>query len=142
MEKTKRNNLLIVIGVVLGTTVGGWLGQKLVFVNPSFEKTMNQAANEINKKCPLLVDKETRIDNAVVLPGNVFQYNYTLVNFDRAAIDTTLLKQSIEPTILNNIKTNPLMAELRNHKTTIAYNYVDKKGIFIVRMVFTAERYN
>ena len=27
-----------------------------------------------------MVDSETRLDNTIALPGNVFQYHYTLVN--------------------------------------------------------------
>ena len=27
-----------------------------------------------------MVDNATRLDNAIALPGNTFQYNYTIVN--------------------------------------------------------------
>jgi hypothetical protein len=37
------------------------------------------AANELNKSCLMMVDQDTRLDNAVALPENVFQYNYTLI---------------------------------------------------------------
>lgn len=143
MEKAKRNqNIGIVIGIALGFTLSGFLVQRFILNTPSFEKVMVQGASEINKSCPMMVDKETRMDNAVAMPGNIFQYNYTLINYDRTSIDTSILKQSIEPVILNNIKTNPQMKQFREHKTTLAYNYVDRNGVFVVRILATPERYN
>ncbi len=143
MEKAIRNkNIGLVIGIVFGSTLSGFLVQRFVFNTPSFDKVMVQGASEINKTCPMMVDKETRMDNAVAMPGNIFQYNYTLINYDRASIDTSILKQSMEPVILNNIKTSPLMKQFREHKTTLAYNYVDRNGVFVVRILATPERYN
>ncbi len=36
-----------------------------------------EIASEINKSCPMMIDKETQFDNALAMPGKVFQYNYT-----------------------------------------------------------------
>lgn len=141
MEKSEKNIIAIVIATFFAFALIGFLVQAFI-LKPSFNKIMIRAANEINKNAPIMVDKETRMDNVVAFPGNFFQYNYRLINYDRAAIDTTLFKQSIEPNILNNIKTNPQMKLFREHRATLAYNYVDKNGVFIVRMVFTPDRYN
>ena len=48
---------------------------------------MMAAASELNKSCPMMVDQDTRLDNAIALPENVFQYNYTLVNLTKDELD-------------------------------------------------------
>jgi len=141
MEK-KNKSIMTTIGVIVGGLAGYFLVQFLFFAPPSYSKILAHAADEINKVCPIQVDQETILNNAVALPDNIVQYNYTLINYERAAIDTALLKQNMAPGIINNIKTSPQMKLFRDNKTTLAYHYVDKNGVFVVRLVFTPERYN
>jgi len=84
MEPTnnKKRNIGTVIGLAIGA-IAFVLIQQLFFKAPSFDKVMMKAASELNKTCPIMVDKETRLDNAVSLPGQIFQYNYTLVNMGK-----------------------------------------------------------
>lgn len=145
-QMKKATPVLGIIGAITGSVIGtilvGFIVQKFVFRPPSFDKVMMLAASEINKGCPMMVDKETRIDNAVALPGNLFQYNYTLINYERAAIDTTALKQAIVAGIINNVRTNPMMKQFRDHQSTIGYNYSDKNGVYIMRLLITPQQYN
>ena len=73
-----------IIGIIAGI-VAFWLtyfaAQQLFFKPASFDAAMMEAANALNKTCPIMVDQDTRLDNAVAIPGNIFKYNYTLVNF-------------------------------------------------------------
>ncbi|HMC85529.1 MAG TPA: zinc-ribbon domain-containing protein [Chitinophagaceae bacterium] len=112
-----------------------------LFFKPSFDKNMMKAASELNKSCPIMVDRETRLDNAVALPNNILQYNYTLVNFEKSMIDADTLKNRIEPSLINNVKTNPDLKVYRNNQATLAYNYRDKNGVFILKISITPEMY-
>ena len=47
---------------------------------------MMAAASEINKTCPIMVDQYTQLDNALALPDNSFQYNYTLIDISGKVI--------------------------------------------------------
>ena len=62
--------------------IGQFGGEQIygLFKKPAFDKVMMEAASEINKTCPVMVDNVTRLDNSIALPNNVFQYNYTLVS--------------------------------------------------------------
>jgi len=80
-----------------------------------FDKAMAEAASELNEICPMMVDKETRLDNAVVLPGYIFQYNYTLVNLKKSDLDIEGFTNYLRPTIVNNVRTNP---DLKSSATT------------------------
>lgn len=74
--------------------------QQLYFKTPSFDKEMMQAASEINKTCPVMIDEQTRLDNTVALPDNSFQYNYTLVNLTKAEINLDTVRKYLEPVII------------------------------------------
>ena len=130
--------ILIGIGVILFIgiiyAIGSYAGNKIIslFQKPVFDQMMMLTASEINKTCPIMVDAETRMDNAVALPDHVFQYNYTLINIEKASIDTLKLKTYLEPTIVSFVKTSPQMKFLRDNKTRFNYCYRDKAGKYMM----------
>jgi hypothetical protein len=141
-SKARRNNLIgLVVGIVAFSLVAFGV-QQLYFKTPSFDKEMMQAASEINKTCPVMVDEQTRLDNTVALPDNSFQYNYTLVSLTKAEINLDTVRKYLEPVIVNTIKTNPDLKIYRDHKTTMIYNYKDKNGEFVHKFAVTADMYN
>lgn len=119
----------------------GVLVQQFFFKAPSFDKQLMNAASELNETCPIMVDQETRLDNAITLPGKIFQYNYTLINFEKDSIDINLFEDHMKPLILNNVKTNPDLKEFRENMVTMAYSYRDKNGIFILKISIDPKQY-
>ncbi len=138
----KRKKML---GSIVGIIVFGlsyWAVQQIFFKPPSFDKVMMQAASELNKTCPIMVDQNTRLENAIALPNNTFQYNYTLVELTKAEVNLDTLKKYIEPAIQNNVKTSPSMKIYRDNKTTLIYYYKDKDGLFVYKFSITPDMYN
>ena len=132
------------IGTVVGIVVFGlsyFAVQQLFFKPVSFDKAMMQAASELNKTCPIMVDRDTRLDNAVALPDNIFQYNYTLVNLDKSEVNIDTVKKYFEPGLINNVKTNPDLKAYRDNKVTMAYYYKDKNGEFVLKISVTPDLY-
>jgi len=115
--------------------------QQIFFKPQPFDTIMMKAASEINKSCPIMVDKDTRLDNAIALTDNTVQYNYTLVNWVKDSLDLEAFENYMQPMILNNVKTNPDLKIFRKNKTTMAYSYKDKKGEFVIKISITAEQY-
>lgn len=140
-KQSPKPKLLSLIAGIIAFGVSYAAVQQIFFKKPSFDKVMMAAASEINKTCPIMVDKDTRFDNAVVLPNNTLQYNYSLLNFDRAKINSDTLKMFITPKLINGIKTNPEMRVYRENKTTFAYNYHDTDGKFIMKVLITPDMY-
>jgi len=136
----KKVNVPAVAGAVFGVIVIIGI-QQFFFKAPSYDKAMMQAASEINKSCPMMVDKETRLDNAVALPDNVFQYNYTLVNMAKSDLDLVQLEEYMRPNLINTVKTNPDMKVNREHRTTFGYYYKDKNGEFLIKILVTPDLY-
>ena len=111
MEQVDNNKLKKTFGVIVGVITFGlaYFGAQQMFKAPSFDKAMMEAASELNKTCPIMVDQDTRLDNAVALPGNIFQYNYTLVNYEKSELNIDTVKKYIEPGLINSVKTNGLI---------------------------------
>ncbi|HKZ37578.1 MAG TPA: hypothetical protein VJ184_08015 [Chryseolinea sp.] len=128
MEQTdkKKKNIQTIVGMVVGALTI-FLVQHFLFKAPTYDQVMMQAASEINKSCPLMVDQETRLDNTMALPENVFQYNYTLVNMEKATTNIAELENYLKPTLINSVKTNPNMKINRDNKTTMGYFDKDRK---------------
>jgi len=139
-KSKKQNQIKTIVGIAVGFLVMSLI-QQFLLKAPSFDKQMMQAASEINKTCPIMVDKETRLDNSIALPDNIFQYNYTLVNMEKKNIDISELEEYVRPIILNTIKTNPDLKSFRDHETTMSYNYKDKNSEHLFKLSFTAEQY-
>jgi hypothetical protein len=142
MEQPKRNKTVqAVVGAVVA--IGAYfLIQTLFFEKPTFDKVMMQAASELNKTCPITVDKETRLDNAIALPDNTFQYNYTLVNMLKDSIDVEGIQKQLEPSVVNIVKTNPGMKNFRENNVRVQYAYKDKNGVFLFQIDVTPDKYN
>ncbi|MBW8327302.1 MAG: zinc ribbon domain-containing protein [Prolixibacteraceae bacterium] len=115
--------------------------QQIFFSAPSLDKAMMKVASEINETCPVMIDTETRLDNAISLPKNIFQYNYTLVNIEKGAVDTVEMRTTLEPSITNFVKTNPQMKIMRDNKITINYYYKDRKGKYMLLISITPNLY-
>jgi hypothetical protein len=107
----------------------------------NYDKAMLELASEINKSCPLMVDSITQLDNAMALPDNILQYNYTLVNMEKEKVDIVNSKNKIEPRIINNVRTIPDLQKLRDQKTTFNYLYKDKNGQYLFTISVTPDKY-
>jgi hypothetical protein len=140
MEKEKKNKNTVV-GAIVGIAVY-FIVKQFFFTPQTFDKAMMQAASEINESCPIMVDQETRLDNAVALPENIFQYNYTLVKMILDSFDLKAFEDYVQPIILNNVRTNPDMKAYRDNEVTMAYSYKDMNGEFITKILITANQYS
>lgn len=135
-RKSIKTTLFAVIGAIIGYT-----SFQYFFNSPSLDKQLMYAASEINKTCPIMVDKDTRLDNAMSSSSQDFQYNYTLPNYTKEEIDTTVFEKALKPQLVNTISTNPDLKIFRDNNVTIIYNYKDKNGVFLLRISITPAEY-
>jgi len=102
---------------------------------------MLATATEINKNAPIVVDNDTRLDNCVALPGKIFQYNYTLINTEKSAVNVEEFRQYLSDRLINFVKTSPQMKFARDRDVSVNYNYSDKNGEFILAIKITPQDY-
>ena len=127
-------------GIIAGIVVS-FLIKQLFFATPSNDKILIQVANKLNEQCPVMIDRETRLDNVIALPDNTFAYNYTLVNMVKDSIDLKVFEDYMHPMILNNVRTHPDLKFFRDNKVTMVYNYRDKNGVFITKISIPPKEY-
>jgi ribosomal protein L37E len=130
---------IVVLAVVLGLSY--FVIQPLFVKAPLVDRAMMKIAAEINKSCPMMINADTRFDNAEALPGNVFQYNFTLIHLEKATADPEEMRNLFGPSIVNEVKTNPQMKPQRDRKTTVNYCYKDKAGLFFLMIAVTPDQY-
>ena len=138
--ESKKSNKTI-IGLIVGLIIMVVI-QQFFFKAPSFDKQMMKAASELNKTCPVMVDRETQLDNAIALPDKVFQYNYTLVRLPIDSVNVQAFENYIKPVLINSVKNTPELKIYRDNKVTMAYSYKDRNGVFITKILITATDYS
>ena len=92
----------------------------------SYEQIIADVSRDMNVKLPMQVDKETRLDTTLPGPGRRLTYVYTYLG--DADINQETITAVLRPTIVNNYKTSPGMAGLRDHNVELHYIYRDASG--------------
>ncbi|MBT6747113.1 MAG: zinc ribbon domain-containing protein, partial [Flavobacteriales bacterium] len=90
-QSNKKRIVGIVVGII-AFSLSYYTVQQLFLDSPSYDKVLMETASELNKSCPMMVDSDTRLDNTIALPDNIFQYNYTLVNLELSEINVGEVK--------------------------------------------------
>ena len=139
--KSKRGKVLTIILLALAVLIG-----KSIITNvfntsdENIQAQLLKMTNEINKRCPFMMDSETRLDKTGTYRNSIYYY-CTLINYSIGEVDVKYLIYKVKPALLNRIKTNPDMKFMRDNKVTFIYNYRDKSGIHIVSFKFTPQDY-
>ena len=128
---TKKRPIVTIIAAAIGAIVGSMLAHQYFNRAPDIDQTLMATASQINKGLPMMVDKETRLDNTMALPNKTIVYRYTLVNMNAADVKKDELLAAVRPQILNNYKTDPDMKSFRENGVTMQYQYSDKNGTMI-----------
>lgn len=141
-KKWDKKQLIGITAGVLAFFLSYYGVQQIFFKLPSIDQQMMEMASELNKSCPIMVDQETRLDNCVALPNNMFQYNYSLVTLKKEYFDFQFFEENIKPVIINTVKTNPQLKPFRDNNVTLIYYYKDVDGAFLTKFEVTPELYN
>ncbi|WP_413511584.1 zinc-ribbon domain-containing protein [Myroides odoratus] len=140
VKPKRKYNITAILGIVLGMSII-YLFNYYLNSSISIDKSLAKFSSEMNKNCPLVVDQDLVLENTVALPNKTFQYNISIVTYEKAEINLDTVQKYFFSGILQNIKTNPDMKELRAAKVTFNYSYKDKKGEFVTKYSVTPEMY-
>ena len=140
LSKTYKT-IIIIVAIFFGSIIGKVSIEYFYSKSISIDDKLVLMANELNKKAPIVVDKDTRFDNVNALLDKTVQYNYTLINYLKKDIDINQLKINLRLPILNYIKTNPDLKFFTDNKVTMEYVYKDKVGVFLFKLQFKYNDY-
>jgi len=94
-------------------------------------KQLDDFASSINKRCPLVVDSSTTLNNCSAGSGNRLYFNYQVNSVNKEEVDTALLIVSSRKEMINKMKTDPGLAGFKNNDVSISARYYDKTGKYI-----------
>ena len=137
---------LIVIAIfatIIVAVIGGFVGKKAwEIVSAPSTPTQQEVetkliegltigANEINKKAPIMIDNETRLDRATVGPGLRFVYQYTFPNYTSNNIDANWLYKNLQPKV--TVAACSEMKSSLEYGVIYVYTYSGNDGVEIAR---------
>ena len=129
MEESKKK-IISQVAIFAVTFIVAFLGtQYLMKSFNSSDKELMKISDDMNKKCPIMIDNETQLDNSKVF-DNTLQYNYTLINVVKnvSSFDLVGAKKFIMKNAQDNLDNRPEMKSYREKKVALKYNYKDKNG--------------
>ena len=112
------------------------------YSNIDFDDVLRIAAEKTNERCPMMVDKNTRMDNVAALSNKTVLYNYTLINNLVDDFTDEYLENEFGPILIDQVRTNPLLSSWRENNVTFLYHYRDKNGVSIKQYTIKPEMYN
>jgi hypothetical protein len=136
-----RSIIIIAIAATIGSIVGGYIIDGIKGKRSSFDSILVEAANELNKNLPIMMDSETRLDSTMALPGKEYVYFISLINYAVDEIDIEDFEKEIKQNLINNARTNSSMEIFRNNNVTLIYVYRDKNMNEIVTVKVSSKDY-
>jgi hypothetical protein len=91
------------------------------------------AAKEINQKCPMMLDDETRIDKVTVGPGTRIVYHHTFPNYNSDEIDGNLIRTDLRDQVIRKVCSNEKMEKSIRYGGIYVYSYCAKDNVEIAR---------
>ena len=120
----------------------------LIIISCKKEKTIDdelkEAAANMNKMTPQVLNDGVRLDSISALPGKVFKYNYTLTEDVKESVtpeEIATFKTQAKEGAIRVVKTSSDMQEFRDNDVTLQYSYYDKNGKPIADFTIKADEY-
>ena len=130
-KPSKKPPVVTLVAAAVGAGVGAMLARQYVDRPAKIDAALVATASQINQTLPMMVDKETRLDNTMAGPGKTIIYRYTLVNVRAADVHKEQLTSALRPRVLANYKTDSSMKAFRDQGVAMEYQYSDKNGAYI-----------
>jgi hypothetical protein len=129
----KKNLFLKILGFIVALAVIKELFVFL-FAPAPISQQLDDFASSINKRCPMVLDSTTTLNNCLAVTGDKLYFNYQFNAVNKDEVDATFLQATNKETIINKIKTDPSFAFIKNNNISISASYYDKAGNFICKV--------
>lgn len=92
------------------------------------DNVLVKVSAQMNKKLPIAVDNDTRLDRVSAVPGQHFIYHYTLVGLNASEVSVDRFQNSVKPELKNRLCDSSEMQNFLKNGVTISYLYKGKDG--------------
>ena len=86
-------------------------------------ESLQSSADEINEKCPMMLDKETRLDKVTVGPGLRMVYHETIVKYKSNDIDANWFSTNIRKELVRQVCSKENMSKTLQYGGIYVYSY-------------------
>lgn len=144
--------LLIIIGAgIVGPIVGDMIrnsdtvknvlnnaipSSKVQVTENELVKIMQKAAEILNKKMPMYIDEDTRMDRVAIEARKQMVYYYSFPRYSSNDIDKSWLLTTLKPDVKNRVCANEKMKIGLLQGATYVYSYSGNDNIEIARFGF------
>lgn len=100
------------------------------FLKKDIGAKLQEVSTELNAKCPIQVDSETRLDGTHFSKPKTIQYHYTILSLEaqNPTVDLTKVERGLHENSQKNLDSSPDMKLFRENDVTLQYHYKDKNG--------------
>lgn len=98
---------------------------------------MKRNKKKLKAILPLMLDSDTKLEN-VKTKKNLFQYQYTLVNYTNEDLDVAAFETALTPIVTNQACTTPDIKQMMDKGATISFSYKGKDGKEVSTMNVTS----
>lgn len=105
------------------------------------EAALRHAAEELNKRAPLVLDEDTRLDRTSVESGGRLTHHYTFHRRKASEIDMTFWKSTTAPDIRARALASHEISYLFEIGATSVYSYRGNDGVLVDEIVITPDDY-
>lgn len=126
MMSSKTIITAVVVAIFTGSLIWWAVLKNPPRENPRSEESLNRLAAEINRRVPVMIDKETELLPAVGAEG-LLTYNYRLVSYSVAQFDSTRFAVGAKERVTQGVCNRPeTRDDLLKNGVTLRYSYYDK----------------
>jgi len=138
-----------VIAVIIAALIGGGIGKQVgkevakSAFSPStlspqqmevaLIKGLTKGAEQINKRGPTMIDKDTRMERASVGPGARATYFYSFPNYSSQDVAPSWLYANLEPEVKRKVCASKEMKPSLQYGATYVFAYSGNNGTEIAR---------
>jgi hypothetical protein len=113
----------------MGNIFGALLGKSGALESETgVDNVLVKVTSQMNKKLPMAVDKDTRLDSVSAVPGRQFIYHYTLVSVSSTDVSADNFDKLVKPQLKSRLCSSAEMQNFLKNGVTISYLYKGKDG--------------
>jgi len=123
--------------VGIGELFGALMGQSgSTKSKANVDQVLTGLTTQFNKKTPLQIDKETRLDKVTAEPGAHLIYHYTLSGMRSAEVNRSSFQEKMKPQLKTRLCSNAEMQNFLKSGVNISYRYKASDGGSIADITF------
>jgi len=123
--------------VGIGELFGALMGQSgSTKGKANVDQVLSGLSAQFNKKTPLMVDKNTRLDRVTAEPGAHLIYHYTLIGMRSAELNRASFQEKMRPQLKNRLCSSAEMQNFLKSGVNVSYRYQAGDGGSIADFTF------